>query len=501
MELLSALALAIATLLFLRTLSAVFRSPLSHLPGPWWSNTWFISLPVLLAQGFRGKRHETAKGYVARYGPVVRSLPNMVIVADPEIAKAALAQNGWPKDPAIYRADRQGARSLFSHIDPDQHKALRRKLSPAFSIRSLNSIEPIVLEVVRDFLDKLGSFADAGGSVDILKMYGLFTGDVIGEVAFGERWGMVKQGHSEVLEHAERMVRTSMFANFLGRLLPYAYRYVKTVREGIESALFMERYSLKVVKDRRSGKTGPREDLLQRMCDAVDPETGDKLTDDEVAVNCTMLIVAGDETTAHQLSFATYQLLLNPEKLSALRAEVDAAAKQHYITRSDLLTNEMLKDLPYINAVINESLRLLPTTFYITRRIVPEPGFRHPTDPRIFIPPGVSCTFANGLMARDKAVFGPDADHFVPERWIGEKGIKEADVKFSWLPFSRGSRNCIGSGLALIELRVLLANVVRAFDLALVRKDLLRGRPLDVRTYLTSAPAAGELEVRVSRRS
>lgn len=386
-------------------------------------------------------------------------------------------------------------------MDPDQHKILRRKLSPAFSIKSLNDMEPIVRFVVSDFLEKLSDMAKSGESADFLKLYSLFTGDVIGQVAFGESWGLVKQGHSEVLEHSERMIRGAMFRGALGSWAPLVARYVKIVRESIDSARYMEEYAMKVAQDRRSGRTEPRDDLLQRICDTVDPETGEKLTDKEVANNCILVIAAGDETTSHQLSFVTYHLLSNPDKMRKLQAEVDQAAKANSVPRDKLVEHSILKDLPYLNAVLNESLRLLPTTYSITRRVVPEGGFQHPTNKRIFLPAGTSLSIINGYMCRDKEVFGEDADSFVPERWLGEKGLKEADVKFSFTPFSRGPRNCIGSGLALMEMRLLIANVFRNFDLHLVDKSLAdKTRQLETRIYLTNAPKKGELDITVSER-
>lgn len=212
-----------------------------------------------------------------------------------------------------------------------------------------------------------------------------------------------------------------------------------------------------------------------------------------------LLIVAGDETTAHQLSFATYHLLSNPDKLSTLLTELDLAAKSNNISPTTLLPHSILKDLPYLDAVIHESLRLLPTTFGITRRIAPE-NFQHPTRPDIFIPKGARLEVINGLLSRDASVF-PEPTKFLPERWLGEKGQTEADVKWNWLPFARGPRNCIGSGLAMMEMKLLLANVFRRFELEIVDRSLREGkRELKTGLFLTMAPLAGELDIVVRRR-
>lgn len=488
------LLLLLALFLFLRQIVSYFTSPLRHLPGPLWTNSSLLAGVAFARAAMKGTRHKF-QHEISRYGKVARLNPNTALVTDPEIVKAALAPNGWMKDPNVYRADRDGTRSLFSHVDPEAHKVLRRKLSPAFSVKALNDTEPIVLAVVEDFLARLGNMASSGASADFLHIYSLFTGDVIGQVAFGDKWGLVTRGHSEVLEHSEKMVRTAMVSAALGRLTPFFARYLKFIRDGLDSAKWMDNYAMNVVTSRRTGKTPRREDLLQIMCDTIDPQTNEKLTDKEVANNAVLFIAAGDETTAHQLSFVTYHLLSHPRVLQKLRAELDEASS--HLPPDALLPHAILKDLPFLNAVLLESLRLLPTTYGVTRRVTPPEGWVHPSDSSLDLPGGVGISVMNGVLSRDPSVF-PDPDEFIPERW---DGIKESDVKYSYLPFSRGPRNCIGSSLALMEMRVLIANVFRRFDVNLVDEGLREGkRELETTLFLTMAPKKGELEARVRRR-
>jgi cytochrome P450 len=179
---------------------AAIRSHLGHLPGPWWSRSTVLSLFQAIPRLVAGKRHmfytELLQEYAGKTG-IVRSAPDTLLVADSAIAAAGLATaNGWPKDPALYRGDDEDAtRNLFSHVDADAHKDLRRKISPAFSIKSLNSFEPIIASVIGDFLERLDHMAVSRQKDDFVKLYGLFTGDIIGSVAFGDDWGLVKTGH------------------------------------------------------------------------------------------------------------------------------------------------------------------------------------------------------------------------------------------------------------------------------------------------------------------
>ncbi|KAI9002998.1 cytochrome P450 [Hyaloraphidium curvatum] len=499
MELFSTLALALVGLVLARELWTFFFGPLVHLPGPLYTRSGLLSLFKFLPEMLRGRRAQYTSNLIRKYGPLVRSFPTMVACADPVVLSAALATaNGWPKDPKTYMGNPEdGSRNLFSLVDHDAHKTMRRKLSPAFSIKSLNATEPIIASVVTAFLERLNGMAKSGNSADFLKLFGLFTGEIIGEVAFGDRWGLVKTGHSDVLELSEKMVKARVFSMTFGR--PFALALatvVPMIREGEKAAPALEEYAMNIVKNRRSGKSQSRDDLLQRMIESVDSETGERLTDKEIANNCLLLIVAGDETTAHQLSFTTYNLLTHPVVVTKLVAELDRAAEDSKLSPTDLLPHSVLKDLPYLDAVIHESFRVNPTTFGITRRVVPQ-DFVHPVT-GIVIPAGVSIEGLNGPASRDPSVFDDPAS-FLPERWMG---IKEADVKWNWLPFSRGPHNCIGSGLAVMEMKMLLGNLFRRFELRLMDRELAEmRRPLETKLFLTMAPKEGELEITVKKRA
>lgn len=213
-----------------------------------------------------------------------------------------------------------------------------------------------------------------------------------------------------------------------------------------------------------------------------------------------LLIAAGDETTANQLSLITYLLLTHPHILARLVAEIDSAVDGAIGKDAEIIPYSVLKDLPYLDAVLREAMRLLPTTWAVTKRIAPE-AWQHPTKPELYIPKGTRVEILNAALSSDTSIWGIDAAEFVPERWIGLGSKTEADFKYCFLPFSRGPRNCIGMGLAIMEMKMLLANVFRRFAIELVDQRLAkRERELKTVLFLLHAPAKGEMEVRVSRR-
>ena len=150
---------------------------------------------------------------------------------------------------------------------------------------------------------------------------------------------------------------------------------------------------------------------------------------------------------AYQLSFTTYLPLTNPDQLKKLLVEIDQAAESSNTNGTDLIPHAILKDLPYLDAVMHEALRLMPLAFSVTRRMVPQ-DWVHPTRPEIVIPAGTKVEFINAFLSRNEEVYGSDAASFLPDRWLGPDGRKEAEVKWAYMPFSRGlsSRFSVRSG-------------------------------------------------------
>jgi len=194
-------------------------------------------------------------------------------------------------------------------------------------------------------------------------------------------------------------------------------------------------------------------------------------------------LLAGHDTTAILLSWALYSLSLNPATLKTACDELDNVLGQSKDPESIFQTlldggEDILGKLPYISAIIKETLRLYP-----------------PAGTARYSPPGsgMMVTLSNGktlcidgvvmyncqyLIQRNKKVYGETADDFVPERWLGntdtsmatnedENGPEEKETQgippSAWRPFERGPRNCIGQELANIEARVILAMVLRRY--------------------------------------
>ncbi|KAG6367722.1 hypothetical protein INS49_001917 [Diaporthe citri] len=197
-----------------------------------------------------------------------------------------------------------------------------------------------------------------------------------------------------------------------------------------------------------------RDDFLNAMLKTPDPETGEKLNDEEVVRNLITFLVAGHETTSGMLSFATFYLLEHPGTLHKLQDEVDR------VVGEDSITLQHIQNMPYMDAVFREALRLMPTAvaFYVT------PYKDEIIGGKYLVHPGEAICLLLDPIHRDKAVWGDDADEWKPERMMQDKF--DALPPNSWKPFGNGSRICLGMAFSWQEAKLALAIILQNFNLS-----------------------------------
>jgi cytochrome P450 len=202
-------------------------------------------------------------------------------------------------------------------------------------------------------------------------------------------------------------------------------------------------------------RENPGDDLLSWLIAASDDEGGG-MSDTQLRDEAITLLMAGHETTALALTFTFYLLAKNPEAEAALVAELDRVLGDGLPTMADL------KLLTYTEAVVQESMRLLPPVWAIGREAL-EPTTLGEYD----VVKGDQLFISMWAMHRDPR-FYDEPDAFRPERWLS--GRKRPH--FAYLPFGGGPRICIGKRFAMMESVLLLATLMREHKLELVNEDL-----------------------------
>lgn len=220
-----------------------------------------------------------------------------------------------------------------------------------------------------------------------------------------------------------------------------------------------EKYSSDRV-DRRLARDPERPDIwtevLRRSDDGMGNATaGMSLA--EMHANAAVFMMAGTETTATLLSGLTYYLLVNPDKLAKLVAEV----RGHFTSEKNITVDALAK-LPYLNACIDEGLRMYPPVSGGLPRKVPAEGA---TIAETWVPGNVSVAVNQRATYQSSTNFC-NPTSFVPERFLGNQ--EYTNDNFAALqPFSLGPRNCIGKNLAYHEMRLLLTMLLFNFDISL----------------------------------
>ena len=177
------------------------------------------------------------------------------------------------------------------------------------------------------------------------------------------------------------------------------------------------------------------------------------------------------ETTASALTWACYLLTKHPDIQTKLREEVRAFLPPDVDSNTPDLAS-ILEQMPYLNGIMHETLRLYPTVPLTMRQ-----ALRDTQIGSQFIPQGTDIIVSIWYINRAPSIWGPDAAEFRPERWINDDGKPNqhggASSNYNFLTFLHGPRSCIGQGFAKAEMRCLLANMVKAFEWTLAMDDTL----------------------------
>ena len=220
--------------------------------------------------------------------------------------------------------------------------------------------------------------------------------------------------------------------------------------------------------DRRANPELRGNDVLSLLMSARD-EAGEGLSDIELKDQMMTLLVAGHETTATSLSWALYWVHKFPEvkdKLLAELANIDENSDPLEIAR-----------LPYLNAVCNETLRICPVAFMAFMRMA-----KHPVEIMGHHFAAGSIVVPSIYLTHHREDIYPEPKKFKPERFL-----ERQYSPYEFLPFGGGNRRCIGYALALLEMKLVLATVLRKYDL-----DLASDRPIkSLRRGATVAPHNG----------
>ncbi|KAL8305525.1 hypothetical protein RB601_009476 [Gaeumannomyces tritici] len=456
----------------------VYFHPLAGFPGPALYGGFEC---VKVYQQVTGRINERLHELHEAYGDVVRVAPWELSYTSAgawhDIAGGK--GGGVPTNPAygLRERDFYGALGLL-WLGSDGHARHRRILSPAFSDRSLREQEPVVAKYVDLLVRRMHE--KAGSVVDMWAWANFTTFDIIGDLTFGEPFNCLEESRFHpwiffLFSRLKMMMygQIVMTMGYLGilmealvprRLRHEADEHVRCTKDKV---------------DRRRERAAAADDahrpdfmthILKHVTDTLGPGNDSKAGDgsmtlSELYANCQTLVMAGSETSATLISTAVHSLLREPRAMSRLAAEVRGA----FAAEAEITPLTAASRLPYLHAVISESLRVRPPLpAGIHRRVGPGGA----TVQGHFVPEGTSLQVTHWAAYHSSRNFA-EPWAFAPERWLPGKGDAAAarfaaDNKAVFQPFSVGTRACLGRGLTYLETRLALARLVWNFDMELM---------------------------------
>lgn len=260
--------------------------------------------------------------------------------------------------------------------------------------------------------------------------------------------------HLDRISHALRVSLRYAFDSFHNPLHPPAWLPTGRNREFRRVMAFMDDLIYGLIAERR-GSGQRHDDLLDRLLEARDDETGAGLTDQELRDEALTIFAAGHETTANALAWTWYLLATHPDVKARFHEELDRVLGEKKPTADDL------PNLPYTRALFDESLRLFPPAPAIQRKAA--------ADTRVggLTLPAGSVVLIGTYNLHRHPDFWCEPDRFAPDRWFtGNQPL----ARYAYLPFGAGPRACIGMHFALFEGPLLLALIGQRYDLRLAQE-------------------------------
>jgi cytochrome P450 len=344
--------------------------------------------------------------------------------------------------------------------DGDDHRRRRRLVQPAFARKRIEGYLPITVDEVTATIDRWRP----GDVVDVHGELRASVRRIVIRALFGDRLKGRADELGDHLQPALDYVNRPFPLRFDHDLPGTAYRRAMAARRRADEIVFAE-----IAERRARGEGG--DDVLAALIHAQDDAGA--LTDQEVRDQVISLIAAGYDTTSAGIAWAVHALYSRPDVLDAARSEV---AK---VVGDGPLTADHLADMPYLGAVVSESLRLWPPGPLSGRRAIDDfelAGHR--------IPGGSLVLYSPYLTHRVPELW-PEPEQFLPERWIPGSPAHREPVPYSFVPFGGGYRRCIGFALATMETTAMLAELVRRVDLR------PHARRLEPTGLVTMAPRGG----------
>ena len=420
----------IALALVHRLVTTFLFSPLRYIPGP---PLAALTSLYLLFIDFSGNRTSSIHAWHNRYGPTIRIGPTELSFADIDAVNTIYAQGGpFGKSPSYDQYALPPA-GIFAMRDREAHRRRRKLLAPAFAMSSLYEVEPLIMLHVRRLVDHLQR--KTSGSVDALLAFRMLSLDVTSELFLGKSFNVL----SKVDEHGDLVVpgyvpdvEAFFICTSLQWQFPWALKLVgmlpfKGLQYWLDSGERVCQVGLDAVASRSNvdPQDTKRKNMMTNMIDAskADESSIHSMTDFQIGRELSNMLLAGTgkslhlvlhlmarmklvtqrtllrlpmltlvsfliDTTSTSLTYLFWELAKQPSWQARIVSELNATKAELNVSNLPDLTFRQLSELPVLDAVITEALRLHPAAPGSLPRTCAD---GHAIISGTVVPSGVSC--------------------------------------------------------------------------------------------------------------
>ncbi|KAH6615377.1 cytochrome P450 [Boeremia exigua] len=450
----------------------LFCSPLAKFPGSklaaatGWYEFYFDFWK-------RGKYTFEIERMHALYGPIIRVNPDEISIRDSmfynELYVTGNQRRSEHYDAFASGIDFEGSSHILTR-DHDLHRRRRKPLDPFFSRIGVQRLKSMLEEMVLKLESRIRDYERSHQVIRLDHAFSAFSSDVMCRLCLAD--GPNEEPRSDFLSHPDfspewfnclntMITSLPLFTGFpwiiqiinlvpidvILKIIPSGKVFADFRKFSLESILKAIR--LKEENDLKGVRTEDRGSIFLHLANSDMPAS--EKAPERLLKEAQVLLAGGTATTSHTLAFACCYVLSRSELRQKLKEELllPMARWPSYVP-----PQAELEKLPFLTAIIKESLRLSYGVMHRLPRISPDVPIQYR---QYTIPPGIPVGMSNYFMHTDPDVF-PNPLEFRPERWMTNV---TPEMLRNYVPFGRGSRNCLGQYLGLAELYLVLAMLFR----------------------------------------
>ncbi|KAI9686051.1 MAG: hypothetical protein M1822_004034 [Bathelium mastoideum] len=439
--------------------------PLAQFPGPRLAALTSFYYAYWI---FVGRLPEHCEALFSKYNTsILRIAPNQLVFRTPQSLKDTIGRHH-----DVYRGNFAlrvlgfTSNTVSNIHDPAAHRRKRKLMNPGFSATTLAKQEPaLIVPLVDKLVEKVA--ATEGKPFNLCNYFDCVTSDIIGRLSFGADFSMLERPDShEFLHVLPDALKLSVIAQSIPEMfqfLTFLYQYgpkfltPKALRGVADYASrLMHERAERDANDVDEDRADIMSMIMNGAKDVEDEPT--KMDQAEVLGEATTLVAGGGDTVATALSMTMWNLGTHKDIYNELQKQI----RDSFSSFESITSKAVTSEVPLVDAVINESMRLNP--------VLPGPMWRRTEKPILIDDQLIPAETEVGVV-RLSLFHNKDQIHrpneFIPRRWMEDMG----DNLEGCQPFGAGPRTCIGRYLAMVEMRLILTKLLWKFDWELMTKE------------------------------